>query len=124
MVNFHQIALMSSSLLRIRTAPGTKNIPMLSMKNLLTSSMESTLMRPNKRKMNNKIIPINDPGKLTFAKDNRYEMSTPKREKAMIKVSCVKIFMRINYTKKLCLLHLCATNRVRIFLEKHLRGRR
>lgn len=48
--------------------------------------------------MKSKIIPINDPGKLIFAKDNKYEISTPKSEKAMISTSCLNIFMYIYYT--------------------------
>ena len=92
-VNFHHIVLISSNLLRIKTAPGTKNIPMLSMKNLLTSSMEWTFTTPTIKKMNKRIMPINEPGKLTFAKLNKYETSVPKRAKPMMMTSCLKILM-------------------------------
>ena len=106
MVNFHQIALMSSNLLRINTAPGTKNIPMLSMKNLLTWSTESTLIKPIKRKMNNSIIPINDPGKLTLTRLSKYEINTPNREKAMINTSCLNTFICYNIISQKWTVHL------------------
>jgi hypothetical protein len=63
------------------------------MKNLLTLSIESTLRIPISRKMNIRIIPINEPGKLMLARLSKYEISTPSSAKAMMIINCLKIFM-------------------------------
>ena len=71
MINFHQIEEITSNRSKINTAPGTKNMPILEIKNCPTSLIPSLLITPTRRNIKNKIIPINEPGKDTFIRDNK-----------------------------------------------------
>ena len=82
--NFHQISERIRILLRIRIAPGTKKIPMLSMKYWPTSDIPSVLIRPVKRKTKSRIKPINEPGKGKLINESKYERRLPIRAKMMM----------------------------------------